>query len=135
MLTKEEKEIVEKIKKVLGYDAPKITQSQFDKIVEHIMKYENVGGNPKELVWRLCGCYRGFNFNKVIDIYVDSKDYYYTSELVSYVKGELDQEYLTKKMIETNDLKFIDKAMSSCGCVMASFMDKKYVQELANLFN
>lgn len=97
MISNIEKEIIEKLKKVLGYDAPKITQEQFDNIVDYIMKNETTGGNPKELVWRLCGCYEGFNFNKVIDIFVESKDSYYTSELVSYVDGNLDQEYLTKK--------------------------------------
>ena len=126
--------IVEKLKKSLSFDAPKISQEQFDYIVDYIMNNETKGGNPKELVWRLCGCYVGLNFNKVIDIFVDTRDAYYTSELVSYVNGNLDQEYLTKKMIDTNDLKFIDDAMSLYGNSMANILEEKYVREIIKFY-
>ena len=135
MITNFEKGIIEKLKTVLGYDAPKITQEQFDKMVDYIMKNETKGGNPKELVWRLCGCYIGLNFNKVIDLFVESKDAYYISELVSFVDGCLDQEYLTKKMIETNDLKFIDEAMSNCGNAMMYSLEEKYINKIRNFYN
>jgi len=135
MISNLEKEIIEKLKNVLGYDAPKITQEQFDNMVDYIMQKETTGGNPKELVWRLCGCYEDLNFNKVIDLFVDSRDAYYTSELVSYVGGNLDQKYLTKKIIETNDLKFIDEAMSNCGNAMIYSLEEKYVNEIRNFYN
>ena len=135
MINEKEKEIIEKLKKVLGYDVPEITQEQFDNMVDYIMQNETEGGNPKELIWRLSGCYEDLNLNKVIDIFVDTKDAYYTSELVSYVAGNLDQEYLTKKMINTNDLKFIDEAMSNCGNAMMYSLDEKYLNEIRDFYN
>lgn len=135
MISKIEKEIVERLKTVLGYDAPKIRQEQFDNIVDYIMENEIHGGNPKELVWRLCGCYEGLNFNKVIDIFVDTKDAYYISELVSYVNGNLDQEYLVKKMIETNDLKFIDETMKNANGAMVYSLDEKYLNKIRDFYN
>lgn len=135
MISQDEKAIIEKLKTCLGYDAPPITQQQFDNMVEYIMKFETKGGNPKELIWRLCGCYEGLNFNKVIDIFVDTRDSYYTSELVSYVNGNLDQKYLVKKMIETNDLKYIDAAMSNCGNAMTYSLKKENVDLIRNFYN
>lgn len=135
MISKDEKAIIEKLKKCLGYDAPPITQQQFDNMVEYIMKFETEGGNPKELIWRLCGCYEGLNFNKVVDIFVDTRDSYYTSELVSYVDGNLDQKYLVKKMIETNDLKYIDEAMSNCGNAMVYSLENENVELIRNFYN
>lgn len=135
MITEKEKEIIEKLKRTLGYDVPEITQEQFDNMVDYIMQNETEGGNPKELIWRLSGCYEDLNLNKVIDIFVDTKDAYYTSELASYVGGNLDQEYLTKKMIDTNDLKFIDEAMSNCGNTMMYSLDEKYLNEIRDFYN
>lgn len=135
MITEKEKEIIEKLKRVLGYDVPEITQEQFDNMIDYIMQNETEGGNPKELIWRLSGCYEDLNLNKVIDIFVGTKDAYYTSELVSYVGGNLDQEYLTKKMIDTNDLKFIDEAMSNCGNAMMYSLDEKYLNEIRDFYN
>lgn len=135
MIAEKEKGIIETLKTVLGYDAPEITQEQFDNMVNYIMENETQDGNPKELIWRLCGCYEDLNFNKVIDIFVDSRDAWYTSELVSYVDGNLDQEYLVKKMIETNDLKFIDEVMSNAGNAMMYSLDEKYLNDIRNFYN
>jgi len=135
MLTEKEKEIIEKLKEVLGYDAPEITQEQFNNIVDYIMQNETDGGHPKELVWRLSGCYENLNLNKVIDIFVDSRDAYYTSELVSYVAGNLDQEYLVNKMINTNDLKFINEAMSCSGNAMTYSLEEKYLNTIREFCN
>ena len=132
MITEEEKEIIEVLKHTLGYDAPHITQEQFENIVDYIMKNETEGGNPKELVWRLCGCYEGYNFNKVIDIFVDSRDAYYTSELVSYVKGNLDQGYLINKMIETKDLDFINNTMSTG--TITKYLDDEHFEKIKSYY-
>ena len=132
MITEEEKEIIETLKHTLGYDAPHITQEQFDNIVDYMMKNETEGGNPKELVWRLCGCYGGYNFNKVIDIFVDSRDAYYTSELVSYVKGNLDQGYLINKMIETKDLDFINNTMSTG--TITKYLDDEHFEKIKSYY-
>ena len=130
MISTQEKEIIEKLKKVIGYDAPQITQNQFDNMIDYIIKNEAIEENPKELVWRLCGCYENLNFNKVIDFFVDSKDAYYVSELVTYVGDNLDQKYLTEKMLETNNLEFINNAMSYCGNAMSYSLDQKYIEEI-----
>lgn len=130
MIGEKEKEIIEKLKKTLGYNVPEITQEQFDNMVDYIMKTETEDGNPKELVWRLSGCYEELNLCKVIDVFVESKDAYYTSELVSYVDGNLDQEYLVNKMIKTNDLKFINDALSYCGKAMEYCLEEKYLKQI-----
>ena len=132
-ITNEEKQIIETLKKHLWYNAPYITQERFDNLVDYVMSYET-GGNPKELIWRLCGCYDGFNFNKVIDIFVDSKEYYYTSELVCFVRGNLDQEYLVNKLIDTNDLDFINKTVTSGDNAMIKFMHDKYMDKLRKFY-
>lgn len=135
MINKQEQEIIEKLKKCIGYDAPSITQNQFDSMVNYIMKNKTTVVNSKELLWRLCGCYEGLNFNNVIDIFVDTRDAYYVSELVSYVDGNLDQEYLAKKMIETNDLDFIDKAMSNCGNAMTYSLKADVLEKIRKFYN
>ena len=111
MITNLEKEIIENLKKFLNYDAPKITQEQFDNMVDYIMEKE------------------------VIDFFVDSKDSYYTSELVSYVDGNIDQEYLTKKLISTNDLKFINDTISVCGNAITYYLDEKYINIIKRFCN
>ena len=133
MINEKEKEIIDTLKKTLGYDAPKIKQEQFDNIVDYIMNNETKGGNPKELIWRLSGCYYSYlNLNKVIDIFVDTKDAYYTSELVSFVGGNIDQDYLITKMLDTNDIKFISDSLANCGHAMENFLDKEHLNTLKN---
>lgn len=135
MITEKEKEIIEKLKQTLGYDAPQITQKQFDNIVDYIMQNELESGYSKELLFRLSGCYEILNLKKVIDIFVDSRDAYYTSELVSYVDGNLDQEYLITKMLDTNDLKFINDAMTNCGNAMKYSLEEKYLNKIRDFCN
>lgn len=130
MISQFERDIIETLKRCIGYDAPLITQQQFDEMVEHIINNETTGGNYKELLWRLCGCYVELNFNKVIDDFVDNRDYYYTSELVSFVHGNLDQEYLTNKMLATDDVDFIKKSLESCGGCMESALSDNYLKLL-----
>ena len=130
MITEKEIEIIEKLKQVLGYDVPQITQEQFDNMVEYIMLNESENGYSKELLFRLSGCYENLNLNKVIDIYVESRDSYYISELVSYVAGNLNQDYLITKMIDTNDLKFIEAALSNCGNAMIYSLEEKYLNKI-----
>lgn len=132
MLTDEELDIIDKLKKHLGYNAPRITQEQFDNIVEYVIQNEK---KSHEILWRLCGSYEGYNFNKVVDIFVDSKDSYYISELVSYVNGKLDQEYLTKKMLGTKDVDFIKSTLSYCGDAMEFYLDKKCIKVLKDFIS
>lgn len=129
MISNIEKDIIENLKIDIGYEGPKITQEQFDNMVDYIIEKEK-SYNPKELIWRLCLCYEGLNFNKVVDIFVDSRDSYYISELVSCVDGNLDQEYLVTKMIETNDYEFVSDAMTLCFEAMLNSLDERHVNRL-----
>lgn len=134
MITDIEKDIIENLKKDIGYEGPKIDQQQFDNMVDYIIKEEK-NFNIKELIWRLCLCYEGLNFNKVVDIFIDYRDSYYISELVSCVDGNLDQEYLVTKMIETDDLKFVKDAMSICFDSMLRFLGDEQIKKLEDFCN
>lgn len=135
MLTEQEKEIIEKLKNVLYYDVPEITQDSFDNMIDYIIKNEIEGIKPKELIWRLSICNEKLNLKKVIDIYIDSKDSYYISELVAFIDGNLDQEYLIEKMISTNDITFINKALSKSGHSMLKSLEEKYLKKLQAFYN
>lgn len=134
-ISSEEKNIISILNKSLFCDDIQLSQVDFDNLVEYIMEDESINIDPKELVWRLCNSCEGLNFNKVIDFYVDSRDYYYTSELVCIMDKISDQEYLVNKMIETSDLDFIDKTVSSCGSAMLSFVNKEYMDKLRYYYN
>lgn len=127
-LNKEEQEIVDKLHECLGFsNPPKITQERFDAIVEELIKKDK-----RETMWRLCGIYIGYNFNKVIDYYIEKKDSYYVEELVCFVDGELDQEYLVNKMIETNDKEFVKACLELYGETMQYCMDNEWIEKLLN---
>lgn len=81
-------------------------------------------------MWRLCGTFDGYNFNKVIDYFIKVRDSYYIEELVSFTCGELDQEYLVNRMIETNDKEFIKASLEECGKSMQYSMKDEYLEKL-----
>lgn len=135
MITDLEIDIIEKLRNDIGYEGPKISQKQFDDLVDYVMNIKDESYNKKEIIWRLCGCYEGLNFNKVIDIFIDSRDSFYVSELVSYVDGNLDQDYLVDKMIKTNDLNFIKDSMSICFDAMLNSLKEIQVQKLKDFCN
>lgn len=135
MISEELKEIIETLKTTLGYYARQITQEEFDSMVEYVIKTEEDEHGAKELLWRFCGSYEGLNFNKVIDLYVDTLDDYYISELVCYIDGNLDQEYLTTKMLNTKDKNFIKLSLSNCGNAMEYSLDEEYITKLKEFIN
>ena len=130
MISDFEKDIIENLKNDLGFEGPKITQEQFDMMVDYIINDMNDNYNKHELIWRLCGCYEGFNYNNVIDIFVSSSDSYYISELVFYVEGKIDQEYLVNKMIETNDIEFIKESLDFSFGLMEMYLEELHVKRL-----
>lgn len=127
MISNQEMQIIENLKKVLNYDASKITQKQFDNMINYIINQEE---SPKEIVWRLCECYEYLHFNNVIDFFVNSKDAHYLSELCLYAKNDFNQKYLTKKLLETKNLKLIKDVMSKSGNLVNYYLDQKYVNEI-----
>ena len=106
-LTQIELNIIADLEKKLVLDnPPKITQQRFNLIIDVLIKEDR-----RELMWRLCVTYSNYNYNKVVDYFVDKKDSWYVEELVCFVNGELDQEYLVNKMIETKDKEFIKESL------------------------
>jgi len=125
-LTEIEQNIIENLEKNLVLDEPpKITQQRFDLIINVLIKEDR-----RELMWRLCGTYPNYNYNKAIDYFVDKKDSWYVEELVCFVDGELDQEYLVNKMIETKDTKFIKDALSLCGNCMETILEPSLLKKI-----
>lgn len=97
----------------------------FDLIVDKLIKKDD-----KETLWKLCATYQGFDYNKVIDYYVEQRNSYYIEELVCITDGELDQEYLVTKMIETKDKDFIKLTLETCGKSMQYSMDDRLLEQL-----
>lgn len=127
MITENENEIIQKLKCKTCCDIQKITQDQFDIIVDYITKNHK---DSKKLIWSLCECNADLNLNKVVDLFIDTKDIYYVSEFVSYFDDNLDQEYFTKKLLKTDDLEFIKNIMSYCGNQLMGILDKKYINQI-----
>ncbi len=87
---------------------PNIDQETFDDLV-------NVGieKDKREELWRLAFNYSGKkkNFTRIENYFIDKRDDYYLTELISAVKDDLDMNGLIEKVINTKDTNFI----SSCG--------------------
>ena len=125
-LKEQEKNIIEGLRTLLVVDdQPDITQERFDLIVDELIK-----NDERELMWRLCGAFNGYNYNKVIDYFIKVRASYYVEELVCFTCGELDQEYLVNKMIETNDKEFIKEALEECGKSMQYSMKDECLEKL-----
>ena len=125
-LTEQEKNVIEGLKTLLVFDnPPNITQDRFNLIVDELIK-----NDERELMWRLCGTFEGYNYNKVIDYFIKVRDSYYIEELVCFTCGELDQEYLVNKMIETNDKVFIKNSLEECGNSMQYSMKDDCLEKL-----
>lgn len=125
-LTEQEKNMIEGLKTLLIFDnPPNITQDRFNLIVDELIK-----NDERELMWRLCGTFEGYNYNKVIDYFIKVRDSYYIEELVCFTCGELDQEYLVNKMIETNDKVFIKESLEECGNSMQYSMKDECLEKL-----
>ena len=74
---------------------PSFTQEEFDRLVK-VGKEKD----EREYLWRLAFNYenRGINFNEIVDYYIDKKDGYYLSELISAVGSNLDIDYIVNKI-------------------------------------
>lgn len=100
------KELLEFITQYISVPMPpRIDQDLFDEMVEAGIKEDK-----REALWRLVFNYVGRNkdFTRVEDYFIEKKDAYYLTELMSIEDKELNMEKLEKKINNTNDEKFIN---------------------------
>lgn len=83
---------------------PQISQEKFDKIVK-----VGIENDEREWLWRLAFNYNRKNkdFSLIEDYFIEKKDSYYLTELISAVREDLDMKKLKEKVLATKDKKFI----------------------------
>lgn len=83
---------------------PQISQEKFDKIVK-----VGIENDEREWLWRLAFNYNEKNkdFSLIEDYFIEKKDSYYLTELISAVREDLDMKKLKEKVLATKDKKFI----------------------------
>lgn len=89
---------------------PQISQEKFDKIVK-----VGIENDEREWLWRLTFNYNEKNkdFSLIEDYFIEKRDDYYLTELISAVREDLNMKKLKKKVIATKDKKFINKVKST----------------------
>lgn len=89
---------------------PQISQEKFDKIVK-----VGIENDEREWLWRLAFNYNEKNkdFSLLEDYFIEKRDDYYLTELISAVREDLNMKKLKKKVIATKDKKFINKVKST----------------------
>lgn len=83
---------------------PQIDQEKFNDLVKVGIK-----NNEREWLWRLAFNYNRKNkdFSLIEDYFIEKKDSYYLTELISAVREDLDMKKLKEKVLATNDKEFI----------------------------
>lgn len=83
---------------------PNIDQETFNNLV-------NVGikEDKREALWRLAFNYNGKkkDFSRIENYFIEKRDDYYLTELISAVHEDLNMDKLIEKVINTKDMKFI----------------------------
>lgn len=89
---------------------PQISQEKFDKIVK-----VGIENDEREWLWRLAFNYNEKNkdFSLIEDYFIEKRDDYYLTELISAVPEDLNMKKLMKKVMATKDKIFIDKVKST----------------------
>lgn len=89
---------------------PQISQEKFDKIVK-----VGIENDEREWLWRLAFNYNEKNkdFSLIEDYFIEKRDDYYLTELISAVPDDLNMKKLKKKVIATKDKKFINNVKST----------------------
>ena len=89
---------------------PQIDQEKFDKIVK-----VGIENDEREWLWRLAFNYNRKNkdFSLIEDYFIEKRDDYYLTELISAVRDDLNMKKLKKKVIATKDKKFINNVKST----------------------
>lgn len=83
---------------------PQIDQEKFNDLVK-----VGIENNEREWLWRLAFNYNRKNkdFSLIEDYFIEKKDSYYLTELISAVREDLDMKKLKEKVLATKDKKFI----------------------------
>ena len=83
---------------------PQIDQEKFNDLVKVGIK-----NNEREWLWRLAFNYNRKNkdFSIIEDYFIEKKDSYYLTELISAIPEDLDMKKLKEKVLATKDKKFI----------------------------
>lgn len=83
---------------------PNITQKVFDDLVA-----VGIEKDERESLWRLAVNYnrKGKDFTIIENYFIDKRDGYYLTELISAVKEDLNMEGLIEKVVSTKDTNFI----------------------------
>ena len=83
---------------------PQIDQEKFNDLVKVGIK-----NNEREWLWRLAFNYNRKNkdFSLIEDYFIEKKDSYYLTELISAVREDLDMKKLKEKVLATKDKIFI----------------------------
>lgn len=83
---------------------PQIDQEKFNDLVKVEIK-----NNEREWLWRLAFNYNRKNkdFSLIEDYFIEKKDSYYLTELISAVREDLNMKKLKEKVLATKDKKFI----------------------------
>lgn len=89
---------------------PQISQEKFNDIVK-----VGIENDEREWLWRLAFNYNEKNkdFSLIEDYFIEKRDDYYLTELISAVRDDLNMKKLKKKVIATKDKKFINKVKST----------------------
>lgn len=84
---------------------PNIDQETFDDLVNAGIKKDK-----REALWRLAFNYNGKqkNFSCIGDYFIEKRDDYYLTELISAVKEDLDMDKIIEKVVNTKDKNFIN---------------------------
>lgn len=83
---------------------PQIDQEKFNDLVK-----VGIENDEREWLWRLAFNYNEKNkdFSLIEDYFIEKRDDYYLTELISAVRDDLNMKKLKKKVIATKDKKFI----------------------------
>lgn len=83
---------------------PQIDQEKFNDLVE-----VGIENDEREWLWRLAFNYNRKNkdFSIIEDYFIEKKDSYYLTELISAIPEDLDMKKLKEKVLATKDKKFI----------------------------
>lgn len=89
---------------------PQISQEKFNDLVK-----VGIENDEREWLWRLAFNYNEKNkdFSLIEDYFIEKRDDYYLTELISAVPDDLNMKKLKKKVIATKDKKFINKVKST----------------------
>lgn len=116
---------------MMVHNVPSIDQELFDELV---LEAINNGKYPKEECWRLATNYSRYNFNfqKIIDYFIEIRDVYYLGELISAASEALDIKSIMHQVIDTKDYKFIKAVRDNS--VINSYLEKEeldiFIEEL-----